>query len=350
MIATTEQQATPFVHRCWYIAALSEELNDALLERWILDQSILFFRRSDGTPAAFQNRCPHRSFPLSAGRRHGDCITCPYHGFTYDGEGRCVSIPSQERIPPTFNLQSYPLVEFGPFVWIWMGDPASADPASIPECSWLIDPTYAHVEGYFHMDADYLAGHENVLDLTHAPFLHGEDTATKNYAAIAPEVTITDDRVRVVRIEPDTVAPAHYAKSMGCENHRVDRISDFIFTSPAIHIGRGTIVDRDPAEGARREFHFPIVHAFTPESAVSTHYFWSNARDSGIDDLELSRMIKSRSTRVYQEDVDALEMRQRLIAGDRRPSFRESSVAADKAGLQMRRIVARLAASEAITP
>jgi phenylpropionate dioxygenase-like ring-hydroxylating dioxygenase large terminal subunit len=347
VIAATELQTrTPFVHQCWYIAALADELGEQLLERWILDQSILFFRRSDGTPVAFQNRCPHRSFPLSHGKRNGDHITCPYHGFTYNGDGRCISIPSQERIPPTFDLQSYPLIELGPFIWIWMGKPAAADPATIPDCAWLVDPTYAHVEGYFHMKADYLAGHENVLDLTHAPYLHGEDTATKNYAAIPPEITVTDDYVRVVRTEPDTLAPAHYAKAMGCEGHRVDRISDFIFASPAIHLGKGTIVDREPAESGRSEFHFPIIHAFTPESAATTHYFWSNARDSGVNDIELSRLIKARSTRVYQEDVDALELRQRILARDRRTSFREASVAADKAGLQMRRLVARLAVAE----
>lgn len=347
MIDIAVQSTTsPFVHQCWYVAALADELGDGLLERWILDQSILIYRLAGGTPVAFQNRCPHRSFPLSHGQRTGDRITCRYHGFTYGEDGRCISIPSQERIPPTFNLRSFPLFEIGPFVWIWMGDPSAAKPENIPDCSWLVDPKYAHVEGYFHVNADYLAGHENVLDLTHAPFLHGEDTATKTYAAIPPEVTVTDDHVRVVRKEPDTVAPAHYAKAMGCETHRVDRISDFIFASPAIHIGKGTIVDHEPTPAGRRVFHFPIIHAFTPESAATTHYFWSNARDSGIDDVELSRLIELRSTRVYQEDVDALELRQSIVNRDRSP-FREASVAADKAGLQMRRIVARLAAAEA---
>ncbi|KAK3244991.1 hypothetical protein CYMTET_45420 [Cymbomonas tetramitiformis] len=43
---------------------------------------------------AFRDLCPHRLAPLSEGRinEEGD-LECPYHGWSFDGCGTCVSIP-----------------------------------------------------------------------------------------------------------------------------------------------------------------------------------------------------------------------------------------------------------------
>ena len=46
-----------------------------------------------------EDRCVHRAYPLSAGRLEGDRVVCGYHGFTYDPDGRCVEVPSQENVP-----------------------------------------------------------------------------------------------------------------------------------------------------------------------------------------------------------------------------------------------------------
>jgi phenylpropionate dioxygenase-like ring-hydroxylating dioxygenase large terminal subunit len=52
-------------------------------------------------PVVFADRCPHRLVPLSAATTlPGGRLRCAYHGWEFDGAGRCVSLPSQEGNPP----------------------------------------------------------------------------------------------------------------------------------------------------------------------------------------------------------------------------------------------------------
>ena len=56
---------TAFIRNCWYVAARSSEITQAITEKTLLGASIILFRTSSGDAAALQNRCCHRSFPLS---------------------------------------------------------------------------------------------------------------------------------------------------------------------------------------------------------------------------------------------------------------------------------------------
>jgi len=40
-----------------------------------------------------EDRCPHRSAPLSVGQHLGDRVACLYHGVQVDGTGTVVSVP-----------------------------------------------------------------------------------------------------------------------------------------------------------------------------------------------------------------------------------------------------------------
>lgn len=66
----------------WYVAAWSDEITAAPRERWLLEQPIVFYRRSNGTVTALDGRCPHRHFPLAKGRVIDDNLQCGYHGLT----------------------------------------------------------------------------------------------------------------------------------------------------------------------------------------------------------------------------------------------------------------------------
>ena len=47
----------------WYLAAWSEEVVRTLSQRWIAGNPVCFYRLSDGTAVAFEDRCPHRRYP-----------------------------------------------------------------------------------------------------------------------------------------------------------------------------------------------------------------------------------------------------------------------------------------------
>ena len=87
-----------FVREAWYVAAWSSEVGRDLLSRKICGAAVLLYRRPDGTPAAMADKCLHRMVPLSLGKLDGDTVVCGYHGFAYAADGRCVRIPSQDRI------------------------------------------------------------------------------------------------------------------------------------------------------------------------------------------------------------------------------------------------------------
>jgi phenylpropionate dioxygenase-like ring-hydroxylating dioxygenase large terminal subunit len=62
---------------------------------------LVVLRSSPGAaPVVFADRCPHRLVPLSAATVSGGRLRCAYHGWEFDLDGRCVSLPSQEGAPP----------------------------------------------------------------------------------------------------------------------------------------------------------------------------------------------------------------------------------------------------------
>jgi vanillate O-demethylase monooxygenase subunit len=59
-----------YLRNSWYVAAWDNEIPaDALFQRTLLNESVLFFRDDDGAVQAISNRCPHRFAPLHMGKR-----------------------------------------------------------------------------------------------------------------------------------------------------------------------------------------------------------------------------------------------------------------------------------------
>src|SRR5690242_19406826 len=82
----------------WCVASLSTELGrEKPLARTILGTPIALFRDERGRARAVRDRCLHRGTALSAGDVVDGKLCCPYHGWSYDGGGRCVEIPSLGR-------------------------------------------------------------------------------------------------------------------------------------------------------------------------------------------------------------------------------------------------------------
>ncbi len=336
---------TPLVYNCWYVAALADEVTRDLKERTLLGKTLLMYRTVDGAPVFMQNRCAHRSFPLSKGRLEGDTVVCGYHGMTYNPQGACVFMPSLAKAPTHAKVRSYPVVEQGPLIWIWMGDAARADPALIPATPWLSDAGWATVRGQFHIPSNYVAMHENLLDQTHFSVLHADTVGTPDYARSTLDVKVEGDVVGLQRALRDSPPPPIYGIPMKLMGRQVDRFSDSRFASPALHIAHAKIVNLAPHDGELAEYRVNIVHFFTPEQQGSIHYWWFNSRDFGLDDAEASAYLTETSMRAYQEDVDALTWIQAELEKEDEPP-EELSFGPDRPGLAMRKILLRLARLE----
>ena len=134
-------------------------------------RSIALYRTRDGAFHAVENRCAHRQIKLSLGDVQDCRLVCAYHGWQYDGDGRCVEIPHDRygRGFPKLALKTYPVkVRYG-LVWLFPGDPDLADAQRIPEIPELeADRPWACVPLVFTWSAHHSMVIDNVSDFTHA--------------------------------------------------------------------------------------------------------------------------------------------------------------------------------------
>ena len=218
-----------FLKNCWYVAAWDHELLDGRkLARTILEKPVVLFRGESGKYVALDDRCCHRGAPLSMGRIEGDCLRCMYHGMKYDPSGACIEVPGQDRIPKTLRVHSYPIVERGHLLWIWMGDPALADPALIVDYPPLHDPAWRGLPAYLHYDANWLLIVDNLSDLAHLAFVHTNTLGGSEeyaYKSKPPVIEKLDDGFRMERWHRDSEPPPYHKKVIPASEHglKLDR-------------------------------------------------------------------------------------------------------------------------------
>ena len=91
----------------------------------LLATKVVLYRSSDGAVIAAPDRCPHREAPLSQGVVEDGCLVCPYHGWTFGDDGRCVRVPSAtDHVPPPprAHLATFGSAERYGLVWVCLGD------------------------------------------------------------------------------------------------------------------------------------------------------------------------------------------------------------------------------------
>lgn len=332
---------TPLMRNWWYVAAFTDEITRKPMRRTILNEDIVFYRTEDGKPVAVQNRCPHRSFPLHNGELKGDRIVCPYHGIEFNPDGSCAHVPALNSAPKAIRLDSYPLEEDGPFLWIWMGDRDKPDYSRLVRQEWCTSPEWTHVGGYMYMEANYLGLHENLMDLSHFPFLHGKWNIARPEHAHAP-MTIEEegDTIRQWEVHEDCDLPPALAVGMKAP---MDRRAEHLVQMPGMHQGKQVTTDSsDPPNQDVQH----IIHIMTPETQTSTHYLWAIARHRAIDDEELSAQMQAVGSGAFMEDKVALEEIEEIYRRDQRPGFREKIIRTDEGGIRVLRMLQRIAERE----
>lgn len=340
-----------FLRNCWYVAAWDHEVHRLKLTRRILlNEPVLLYRKVDGTPAALEDRCAHRHAPLSMGKQKGDAIECRYHGLQFDPNGKCVRIPSQDSIPPTACVKSYPVVERDHWIWIWMGDPALADPALIEDFHWMSDPGWRFRGERLHVEGNYLLVVENLCDLTHLPYLH--ETSLADTAIQPNEIPVSyqreGSRVFVERWVLDTPVPPYFRILANFKREdRVDRWMNLEFSPPAmvrLDIG-AAIAGSGAREGDRsRGVTTRNLNAITPETERTSHYFWAQAQNFGTENDATADLDFQLVHGAFQEDLAIIKGQQQNIDLDGRA--RRLNIAGDTGGVQARRIVEQLIAAE----
>jgi vanillate O-demethylase monooxygenase subunit len=331
-----------FLKNYWYVAAWSNEIERRPLGRILLNEPVVFFRTTAGAIVALEDRCSHRGYPLHKGRLIGDTLECGYHGLTFDCSGQCIKVPGQPHIPSGGDIRAYPVVERWGMLWIWMGNPSLANPASIADCHWLDDPDWEGKGERRYVNCNYQLIVDNLLDLSHLAFVHPR---TLGSSAKLDEVhirnVITAEAVIVDRWLFDIEPPPTYARAGFRGN--VDRWQITNFQPPAfvgLYAGAadaGTLApDGTPHGGVGVH----TINAMTPETDKTTHYFWAIAQKRAPNDDTLIGAIFQDIQKTVQEDVEVFEAQQKSI--DLKPNAPMMTIKADAGPLAARQIIARL--------
>lgn len=331
-----------YPYNCWYVAALSDEVGPGLLARRLLDIPVLLYRRGSGEVVAMEDRCIHRAYPLSAGRRDGDRVICGYHGFGYDPDGCLVDVPSQENVPPGARVRSYPVSEQAPFVWIWLGDPGVAALRPPPRVPWYTESGWAGTAEVLHTAANYLLLHEHYLDLTDVFVMHPEVVPPDIEVLPAlDEVEVSERSVSYSRSMPPSRPAPWEAEITGLAADTTGtRREEGTFVSPGLHVQHYVIA---PEVGETHEL--LRIQGFTPESPGATHVFLQMARNFAAGDERVAQFLQTMFHDWALRDFVVLETIQDRLSQRGEPR-RDINVKADRAAVRARRIAMEMVDEE----
>ena len=342
-----------FVRNAWYVAGWSSELNgDGFLARTLLSTPIVLWRKSDGAIVAMEDMCVHRGAPLSLGRREGDTVRCMYHGLCFDSTGKCIEVPGQDRVAPNSNVRTFPAVEQHKWLWVWMGDPSMADATAIPDTHWLDDQAWRSLEGYKHFKVNYQLLHDNLLDLSHSPYVHPTTLGgSEDFAAVLPKTEQLSNGVRISRFVHNTEPPG-YAAAVKPFAGKVDRWQIYEFVVPGVFsldagaVPSGTSMKEGERSADGVAFH--SCQAVTPETADSSHYFFCQAHNFAIDRPDITASIHKNVELAFEEDRQMISAQAARLA--LRPDFKMVPIRADEALGRYRWLVAKLIKQEQVNP
>lgn len=311
-----------YLRNCFYMAGWSSDFGAELVTQvLLLGEPIVLYRRTDGTLAALEDRCCHRAAPLSKGRREGDDLRCMYHGLKFGPDGSCTELPGQEVIPKAVCVRSYKVIEKFGAAWVWMGDPAYADESLIPNFVSPDDPDWAISTAHLDIAAEGQLLIDNLLDVSHAPYVHEATFAAGDQKNVARMVQAEHDAVstrleRGVRVERWIVGREHnpFLGGITTDDFGFNEVNvPGVFSMYTYCFSSGT---RERTGGTHMPDEQPLLARFvgqiiTPVSKGKCKLFY--AAGPWRQHADLKDRFFSTVTTAFKEDEDIIEAQQQII-------------------------------------
>jgi len=172
MIAAMSLFPFPRLPYGWFVVARSHEIPVAGVRSYrYFDQDLVLYRAADGTAYAVEAYCPH----LGAHLGEGGCVVddslrCPFHGWRFGPDGRCVEVPYSPRLPRV-GVRTWPLVERAGLVFLWHDADGGAPGFDLPAFEGDDYTDRREVDWVVRTHPQELM--ENTADIAHFGFLHG---------------------------------------------------------------------------------------------------------------------------------------------------------------------------------
>jgi phthalate 4,5-dioxygenase len=167
----------------WQPVALVDEFNPALDPRMakrpvkavrVLGQDFVLFRDAQDAWGLLDRACPHRGADLSFGRNEGDGLRCPFHGWKFAVDGKCLETPAEPaglKMCDRVRQRSYPVLEKSGILFAWFGEEGKTAPP-FPEFDCFAAPS-SHTFAFKGLwNCNWLQAFEVGIDPAHPSFLH----------------------------------------------------------------------------------------------------------------------------------------------------------------------------------
>jgi 5,5'-dehydrodivanillate O-demethylase len=162
------------LRRYWMPIAAASELDERPIRPVrVLGEDFVVFKH-DGGHGLVGRRCPHRQFDLSFATVEERGIRCSFHGWLFDGEGRCLEQPLEQAVHPgsTFHdrvrTRAHPVQSKAGLLWAYLGpEPAPL----IPDWAGFYSPGYT-VVSLLHVPCNWVQIMEGFYDPVHVEWLH----------------------------------------------------------------------------------------------------------------------------------------------------------------------------------
>lgn len=315
----------------WYAVTPLRALSDRPISFTLLGTPIVLWLDQEGNPAAIHDRCSHRGAALSRGRVREGLIECPYHGWSFQRDGRCVGVPQRcanagadRRAVPGYTCRA----AYG-HVWVCLGAPRSEIP-HVPEAE---RPDFRRVDCFDETwQASPLRVMENELDMAHFSHVH-RGTFGDDLVADPLEYAVFDrGPLRIgVRAVLAVKADALQGLNTGMGAGRSTRTMEIEWFMPA------TVVLTITYESGLRHV---IVNNATPIDAGRMQLVQFHYRNDAEEAVPAAQLLAF-ERRIVDEDRRVIES----IAPDfPLDTASETHIYTDRAGLLMRRKISALLA------
>lgn len=183
--------SSPALDGCWFVVATPDAIGAEPLGVTVRDTDYVIWRDADDALIAAPDRCTHREARLSLGTVDAGCLTCPYHGWSFGPEGRCVGVPSSgadAAIPPTAHLATVRVEERYGLVWLCPAEPTQP----IPHLAADADDAFTRLNTQVQIwECSATRMIDNMLDVAHFPYTHAGTFGLEQEAEV-PRFSLTD--------------------------------------------------------------------------------------------------------------------------------------------------------------
>lgn len=182
VLLTSVGRGTPggeLLRRYWMPIACTGELTEQkpIKAARLLGEDLVVYRDKSGRYGVVAEQCPHRKASLAFGRVDEEGIRCPYHGWKFDGTGKCLEQPAEPEsggFKDKIKHIAYPAQRLGGLIWTYMGPQPAPLLPRWDVLTWENGQRW--VQKHEIYKCNWLQPMENSVDPSHLYWLHG-DTA-----------------------------------------------------------------------------------------------------------------------------------------------------------------------------